>query len=155
MMTTTSLRGPRHEPSRRARRRLARSTSSDEAIDAFASGMAELAPAQPYALYLLRRGKFEPVAGARAKAWPSFDGAGSLARYLRAHPRPIMACGTRRARCLAGKLDPTDANRLTRSGAFAMIPVLADNLLIGFVELARRDAAVAEKPAPTRWPWPS
>ena len=145
MMNTQELSKPypQHHPSRRTSRRLARSASFADALGAFVNGMAELAPTQPFALYLLRDGRFEAVVGLHANDWPPFDGTCSLVRYLRAHPHPVMACGTHRARRLTSQLDPDDATRLARSDAIAVIPVLEDRLLIGFVELARRDEALA------------
>lgn len=149
MMTTQLLRrpNPQHPLSRRLRRRLARSASPAEALGAFANGMAELAPAQPFALYLLRKGRFEAVTSSRADGWASFAGTCSLVRYLRAHPHPVMTRGTRRARCLTSQLDRDDLASLARSEAVAVIPVLESSLLVGFVELAQRDAASREASA--------
>ena len=145
MMTAPSLTKASllHHPSPRSRRRLARSGSEAEALRAFTAGMDELAPAQPFALYLLEQGRFEVAATSWGRGFVSFDSGCSLARYLRAHPHPVMTFGTRRARCLTRELDPEDAVRLASAGAVAVIPVLDEGRPVGFAVLAKRDASRA------------
>ncbi|MBW2244171.1 MAG: hypothetical protein JRH01_19480 [Deltaproteobacteria bacterium] len=96
------------------------------------------APAQPFSLHLLRRGLFEVAARSDHHEAPSFDGAGSLARFLRSRRRPVMATRTRCSRALARCLDSADVDALQRAGAVALIPVLDGPLLIGFVVLGGR-----------------
>lgn len=100
--------------------------------------MESQAPAQSFSLHLLQRGRFEVAARSGRHDAPSFDAAGSLARFLRSRQRPIMAAHTRCSRVLSESLEPEDASALQQAGAIAVIPVLDGALLIGFVVLGGR-----------------
>ena len=131
-----------HHPSRRIRRRLASSGTEAEALRAFSKGMDEIARQQPFALYMLEGGRYEVVLTSDGGRFRAFDGTCSLARYLHAHPHPVMAFGTRRARCMGRQLDPEDSGRLAHAGAVAVVPVLDEGRPVGFAVLGKQPEAV-------------
>jgi len=117
----------------RADRDLRRAESVDRAVRTVERSLGEIARKQPFAIYLDEGSRFSAVAVRSIDASPSFDARGTLVRYLRAHPRPVMAARSRRGRAMLASLDAGDREALRRLGAVALVPLLELGRLVGFI----------------------
>jgi len=111
-------------------------SDAKEIFAAARQALAHLLGDRPFALYRRVDGLYLPEGRGLDQA-PAFAASSSLVAALRRSQRPVMATGSCCALALRARLQPRDVEILDRLSAVALLPMVADGALLGFLCLAR------------------